>query len=209
MFKILTLTGIYSIILSLYVNPALAQSLLNDQILISADKSVIDGILVVITLAILLSPFYIYINHVKKDSTRKRRLLRKFSIKDQNVILMMASVAKADHEVATSEIKKIRQTIENLTRRKISHLEIEKVIEIASSQFNAHDIQGVITGMSMDHKREILIALFDVIAADGKLRKEEREYSRRLCKGLRINQAFFDAVWVDYFEQNPNKLMVE
>ena len=95
---------------------------------------------------------------------------------------MMASVAKADHEVATSEIKKIRQTIENLTRRKISHLEIEKVIEIASSQFNAHDIQGVITGMSMDHKREILIALFDVIAADGKLRKEEREYSRRLCK---------------------------
>ena len=121
----------------------------------------------------------------------------------------MASAAKTDHEVAHSEVLKIRQTIENLTQRKISETDVEKVISLASDKFNSRDIQGLVTGISVDEKRALLIALFDAISADGKLRKEEREYSRRFCKGLNISQAFFDSVWVDYFEQNPYKLTVE
>jgi uncharacterized tellurite resistance protein B-like protein len=209
MVKIQQTTGIYSVMLSIYSSSAHGQGRIQNNVLISADNSVIDSILLVVIFALLLSPIYIYFNRVRNDTKRKRRILQKFSIKEQNIILIMASAAKSDHEIAQSEIHKIRHTIENLTKRQVSQKEVEKVISVASDRFNARDIQGVITGLSVDEKRELLIALFDVISADGKLRKEEREYSRRFCKGLNVNQAFFDSVWVDYFEQNPYKLTID
>ena len=209
MVKIQQIIGIYSFLLLLCAGATQAQEKAYNQVLISADNRTIDSVLFVIILALLVSPIYIYFNRVRNDAERKRRILQKFSIKDQNIILTMASAAKTDHEVAHSEVLKIRQTIENLTQRKISETDVEKVISLASDKFNSRDIQGLVTGISVDEKRALLIALFDAISADGKLRKEEREYSRRFCKGLNISQAFFDSVWVDYFEQNPYKLTVE
>jgi uncharacterized tellurite resistance protein B-like protein len=207
--KIQRFTGIYSVILTIFTSSAYAQQTTQNNVLISADNSAIDSVLFVVILALLLSPVYIYFNRVRNDTDRKRRILQKLSVKDQNIILLMASAAKADHEIAPSEIVKIRQTIEKLTQRNVSDKDVEKVISVASNKFNKRDIQGAVTGLSVDEKRDMLIALFDVISADGKLRKEEREFSRRFCKGLNVNQAFFDSVWVDYFEQNPNKLTVE
>jgi uncharacterized tellurite resistance protein B-like protein len=209
MFKIQYFTGVYFAILLFGSDAAIAQETIQNNVLITADNSAVDGILIVMILAVLVSPVYIYFNRIRSDTARKRRILQKFTVKDQNIILTMASAAKTDKEIAPSEILKIRQTIENLTQRKVSTKDIERVIEFASDKFNARDLQGVVTGLSVEEKRELLTALFDVISADGKLRKAEREYSRRFCKGLSINQAFFDSVWVDYFEQNPNKLTVE
>ncbi len=209
MFKIQYFTGIYFTVLLQASNAAIAKESIQNNVLIAADNSAVDGILIVMILALLVSPIYIYFNRIKNDATRKRRLLQKFSVKDQNIILTMASVAKTDKEIAPSEVQKIRQTIEKLTQRKVSDNDVERVIALASDKFKSRDLQGVVTGLSVDEKRELLTALFDVISADGKLRKAEREYSRRFCKGLNINQAFFDSVWVDYFEQNPNKLTVE
>jgi uncharacterized tellurite resistance protein B-like protein len=209
MSKIQYFTGIYLTILLFGSDAAIGQEIVQNNVLITADTSAIDSVLIVVILAILVSPIYIYFNRIRNDASRKRRILQKFSVKDQNIILTMASAAKTDKEIAPSEILKIRQTIEKLTQRKVSEKDVERVIELASDTFKSRDLQGVITGLSVEEKRELLIALFDVISADGKLRKEEREYSRRFCKGLNINQAFFDSVWVDYFEQNPNKLTVE
>lgn len=209
MSKIQYFTEIYLTILLFGSDAAIGQEIVQNNVLITADTSAIDSVLIVVILAILVSPIYIYFNRIRNDASRKRRILQKFSVKDQNIILTMASAAKTDKEIAPSEILKIRQKIEKLTQRKVSEKDVERVIELASDTFKSRDLQGVITGLSVEEKRELLIALFDVISADGKLRKEEREYSRRFCKGLNINQAFFDSVWVDYFEQNPNKLTVE
>jgi len=180
-----------------------------NQMIISTDTSRIDTFLLVVLLAFLCAPIYIYLNRIKEDAARKRRTLQMFTPKQQNVILMMVSAAKTDKEVAPSEIVKIREVIQNMTSRNVSISDVQKMLKLASGSFNKRDIQGVITGVSREEKRELLTALFSVIAADGKLRKEEREFSRHFCKGLNISQAFFDATWVDYFENNPQRLTLD
>lgn len=80
---------------------------------------------------------------------------------------------------------------------------------MASPSFDKLDVYVIQYDLKGAKKRKILLAIFEIISADGKLRKEERKYSSWFCKVLNINQALFDAAWVDYFEQNPNKLIVE
>jgi hypothetical protein len=83
------------------------------------------------------------------------------------------------------------------------------LFNVASPSFDNLDVYAIQYGLKGPEKRKILLEIFEMISADGKLRKEEREYSSRFCKVLNISQAFFDAAWVDYFEKNPNKLIVE
>jgi len=209
MFNLLTDRRIYSVLLVLIGSKSFAQESQMNQMIISADTSGIDAFLLVVLLAFLCAPIYIYLNRIKEDASRKRRALHIFTPKEQNIILMMASAAKTDNEIALSEVIKIREVIQNMTSRKVSIPDVQKMLKLASNSFNKRDIQGAITGVSHDEKRELLMALFGVIAADGKLRKEEREFSRRFCKDMNISQAFFDATWVDYFESNPQRLTVE
>jgi uncharacterized tellurite resistance protein B-like protein len=209
MYKLKGFTGVFISILSVFGVASHAQDHSNNQVFMTANNSTIDGIIFVFVLGVIITPIYIYFGRVKDDAKRKRQALSDFTPSMQNIILSMASAAKSDNEVANSEIEKIKQTIETITNRKMTSREVKRVIDLASNNFRVRDIQGAITGISVEEKRELLIALFGVIAADGKLRKQEREYSRQLCKGLNISQPFFDATWVDYFEQNPKKLRVE
>lgn len=209
MHKLLGFTGVF---LAVLPNVSFAQSQSSyayNQQLVSTDHSTIDGILFVVLLGLLLAPVYIYFNRVKYDAERKRKALQHFSPAVQNIILTMASAAKTDGEVAESEVVKIQQTVEAMTDRRMSRNDVQKIVKMVSEDFRVRDIQGVVTGISTDEKRDLLLALFGVIAADGKLRKAEREYSRKLCKGLQISQPLFDATWIDYFEQNPHRLTVE
>jgi len=178
--------------------------------IISSDTLGIDAILLGVLLACVGAAVYIYFKRLKEDTDRKRRTLHIFTPKEQNIILVMASAAKTDKEIATSEVEKIRAVIQKVTGRNVTITDVEKVLKLASNSFNKRDIQGLASGISIQEKSELLKALFGVIAADGKLRKEERAFSKRLCHDLDIHQPLFDQTWVEYFESNnPQRLMAE
>lgn len=189
--------------------PAIANAQSGDQILINTDKTAINTVLAVIACALFLAPIYIYFNKQHSHARRKKLALAKFSPRIQNVILMIATAAKVDNEVNPKEVVKIQQIIRSLTDVRISQSDVNKIIKIASDDFSARDFNGPRTDLSTSEKKELLIALFGVISADGKLRKKERDFSKRLCQKLRISQHFFESTWLEFFEDNPTKLIVE
>jgi hypothetical protein len=54
-------------------------------------------------------------------------------------------------------------------------------------------------------KREILLSIFEIIAADAELNTHEKKTVSDVCFGLDINDALFASVWLDCGYRNKTR----
>jgi uncharacterized tellurite resistance protein B-like protein len=142
--------------------------------------------------------FFLRYWFVNRRFMRKRAALDGFSRRDQNLVYLMASAAKSDGKISRAEHEIIRKSLEYITLKPVRSQDLTKVLNVASTSFDQLDVYGLQYGLSGPEKRTILMAIFEIISADGALEKRERNYVSDVCKGLEISDALFESVWMDF-----------
>lgn len=125
-------------------------------------------------------------------------VLANLSHEDQDLILIMAGLAKSDGAVVQIEVRTISNIFWAITGIGVSDAQVRQVIASAGSKFDRVEFRDLGKNFSAEKRSLFLKSLFEVMVADGRLRPEEETFINSVCKHVGISQAVFDSVWMEF-----------
>lgn len=139
----------------------------------------------------------------KRATARARRdnLIGHISHDDQDLILLMSSIAKTDGMVSAIEVRTISNVFWAITGIELSNEQVEQVIDNADAQFQRGEFRELGKNLSSDQRTILLKSLFEVMVADGKLHAAEDKFVHAVCEHVGITRAVFESVWLDFNDE--------
>ncbi len=124
------------------------------------------------------------------------------------MIHILVQAIKADGSVDQREIQQILSYFQQrLSFNPIQLKWVHDLIQHALRQhYDIHEICNEFNAQFKDDEKQICCELvFEVIAADNTITKEEQAFAETVCKLLKIDQAYFDHLKQKYFKFSSDK----
>lgn len=159
---------------------------------------------IVVALLVLIAMRTIWIWRVRSRERNDRAdLVMGIEGENQDLILLMAGIAKADGSVLQVELRTITNVYRAVTGNDVTKSQVAQVLDAAGPNFERTNFRDLGRSLSSEQRAILLKSLYQVMASDGELHTAEQNYVTAVCDHIGITHATRQSVWMDLVEENP------